>query len=1000
MDVEEVRSLFERRCLSCHGPKRARGGLRLDTRTAIALGGNSGLPALVPGDTEASELFARVTTDDFELRMPLDQDALTDREIQTLRRWIEEGAPWPEEEIHDTVPESDHWAYQPWHKPAVPELPGAPASLSPIDRFVRARLAGADLEPAPEADRTTLIRRLSFDLIGLPPTPAEVERYLADERPDAYERLVERLLSSPHFGERWARHWLDLARYADSDGGAFDNERVVWPFRDWTIDAFNADMPFDAFTVAQLAGDLMPAATRADHVATGFHRNTTITEEDGVDDEEFRIEVVKNRVETTGTVWMGTTMNCAQCHDHKYDPISTRDYYRMFALFNNTEDGGRKQGPYMSLPEDEEAAELARIGARIAELKKTLITPTAELREAQYQWEQEILASGVTWTPLEPSYVSSSHGVELVPREDASILATGTDPDVATYTVSATTDMRRITAVRLEVLREPEQDGSESERTSYGSFVLTDFSVTATPRDGSGEGEATPRTFSRVSASYEQDLKFSKGPVADAIDGDPGTGWGVFPEVGRDHEAVFVFSEPIDLEGGTVLSFELEQEIGNRHTIGLFRLSLTAAPSPPPARPTLSAELDSILLKPIVARTGAESAALETHFLSLAPQLEPIRDEIEHLEASRPEPARTLVMRERAEPRGTRILLGGDFLRRGALVQPGAPAILTAKLTDNEPQIDNRLDFALWLIAPENALTARVTANRFWQQLFGRGLVETSNDFGTRGIPPSHPDLLEWLASSFVDDGWSVKSLLRRIVHSKTYRQSSQADEEKIARDPRNVWLARQERLRLDAEVIRDSALVASGLLSREVGGAPVKPPLTPGGNLGRATPKKWSVSEGSQRFRRSLYTWHWRTSPYPFYATFDAPTATVACSRRQRTNTPFQALMMANDPMMVEIAAGLGRRVLKECGEADDNRIDRAFRWCYSREPQEHERNILSGFLDKQRKAFGENPQDAARLLDAAHGSTPQDASPDEVATWIAFARVLLNLDAFVIRD
>ena len=1000
VDIEEIRSLFERRCVSCHGPKRARGGLRIDTRAAIELGGNSGLPALVPWDAGASEILARVTTDDVELRMPLDQDPLADREIEALRQWIEEGAPWPQEDAAVTAPESEHWAYQPWRKPTVPELQGTPASVAPIDRFVRARLVDTNLEPAPEADRTTLLRRLSFDLIGLPPTPADVEYFLADDRPDAYERLVERLLASPHFGERWARHWLDLARYADSDGGAFDNERVVWPYRDWIIDAFNADMPFDCFTIAQLAGDLMLGATRADHVATGFHRNTTITEEDGVDDEEFRIEAVKNRVETTGTVWMGTTMNCAQCHDHKYDPISTRDYYRMFALFNNTEDCGRLQGPYMSLPEDEEAAELARIDARITELKRTLITPTAELREAQYGWEQEIAASEFAWTLLDPLRVSSNNGVELVPQKNASVLATGPSPDVATYHVSAATDMRRITAVRLEVLCDPEPNGSEPERTSYGGFVLTGFSVTASPLDGHVEGKPAPRTFSRATASYEQDLKFSKGPIEDAIDGDRGTGWGVFPEVGRAHEAVFDFAEPIDFENGTLLNVELEQGIGNRHTIGLFRLSLTSESRPPRARPTLSDELDTIRRKPLAARTAAESAALETHFLSLAPPLEPIRKEIERLEACRPEPARTLVMRERPRPRGTRILLGGDFLRHGAPVDPGAPAILTAKFNGNEPQIDNRLDFARWLVSPENALTARVTVNRFWQQLFGRGLVESSNDFGTRGTPPSHPDLLEWLARSFVDDGWSVKSLLKRIVLSQTYRQSSHTDAEKIARDPRNVRLARQERLRLDAEVIRDSALVASGLLSREVGGAPVKPPLTPGGNLGRATPKKWSVSIGSQRFRRSLYTWHWRTSPYPFYATFDAPTATIPCSRRQRTNTPLQALMMANDPMMIEIAAGLGRRVLEEGGAADDERIERAFRWCYSREPHEHERNILTGFLDKQREGFDGNPDDAARLLDAVYERNPEETSPGEAATWIAFARVLLNLDAFVIRD
>ncbi len=1001
---DHVRHLLEAHCISCHGPKRARSGLRLDSRQAIAQGGNSGLPLVVPGNASASELYARVLSDDPDLRMPLDRDPLPAHEIAHLKRWIEDGAEWPVDEGTTSKPasiqQSDHWAYRPWRDTAPPSVAN---TEHPIDRFVRARLQREGFAPAPEADRVTLLRRLSFDLTGLPPTTEELERFLNDDAPEAYVNLVDRLLASPSFGERWARHWLDLARYADSDGAAFDNERSVWPYRDWVIDAFNRDLPFDRFTIAQLAGDLLPDATREDRVATGFHRNTMITEEDGADDEEFRIEAVKNRVETTGTVWLGTTLNCAQCHDHKYDPISARDYYRMFAIFNNTEDRGRSQEPYLDLPTPEESLELERVQSQINALKSQLNTPTKELQAAQYAWERELAVSNEVWTVIEPLRASSNKGVQLTIQEDGSILAGGPSPDVATYAVSATTELEAITAVLLEVLPDESLPGNGPGRTYYGGFVLTDFTVTATAIDDRVDIAPEPTRIARATASYEQDVRISKGPIVNAIDNDRGTGWGIYPETGRKHEAVFVFEEPITYSNGTLLNFELEQGIGNEHTLGRFRLSLTTAAKPPRARPTLTPELDAIRQKPVEARTEAESAPLEAHFLSFAPELDPLREEIERLMEARPHPTRTLVMKERPQPRRTNILLRGDFLKRGARVTPGAPGIMTSAFHAEGPRnpIANRLDFARWLVSPENALTARVTVNRFWQQLFGRGIVESSNDFGTRGIAPSHPELLEWLAKSFVDEDWSVKALLRRIVLSQTYRQSSAADQGRDARDPYNTLLARQVRLRLEAEAIRDAALAVSGLLTDQIGGAPVHPPLTKGGNLGRATPKKWLVSEGTDRFRRSLYTWSWRTSPFPFYATFDAPPATVPCSLRQRTNTPLQALMMANDPMMLEIACGLGQRILAEA-DSDSQRLTSAFLLCFSREPTAREHGLLLDFVAKQRTGFQVAPEAATMLANAAQGSANGDSQTDdtEVATWTAVARVLLNLDAFVIRD
>jgi hypothetical protein len=899
---------------------------------------------------------------------------------------------------------SDHWAYQPWRSVTPPATDHA---RHPIDSFIQARLQREGLEHVLPADRVTLIRRLSFDLLGLPPTPKEVDRFVFDTKPGAYRRLVDRLLASPHFGERWGRHWLDLARYSDSDGAGFDNERSIWPYRDWVVDAFNRDLPFDRFTILQLAGDLVPGASRKNRVATGFHRNTMITEEDGVDDEEFRIEAVKNRVETTGTVWMGSTLNCVQCHDHKYDPFTSRDYYRMFAFFNNTEDRGRSQEPYLPLPTREEGAELGRISKEVAQLCKKLHTVTPALREAQLRWEKDLSESEEAWRVVVPLCTSSNKGVELKVLEDASILATGPSPDVATYAVSAKTELTGITGVRLEVLPDKSLPRNGPGRTSYGNFVLTGFTVTATALDGQlATAEPEPRKMAKATASYEQANRVSNGPIAHANDNDRGTGWGIYPQVGRRHEAVFVLAEPIDFDNGTLLNFELEQGIGNEHTLGRFRLSVTTTPTPPRARPSLTPELEEIRLKPAAERSTEEKEPLEAHFLSLATELDPVREEIDRLQALRPTPVKTLVMKERKKPRPTHVLLRGNFLERGARVSAGVPALLASTFGEDSGGA-SRLDFARWLVSPQNALTARVTVNRFWQQLFGRGIVETSNDFGTRGTSPSHPDLLEWLARTFVDDGWSMKSFLRLLVTSQTYRQSSDASSELDERDPHNILLARQTRLRLEAEAIRDSALTVSGLLARNRGGPPVNPPLTQGGNLGRTTTKKWSVSEGPDRFRRSLYTSSWRSSPFPFYATFDAPPATIPCSQRQQANTPLQALMMANDPMMLELAAGLGQRILRAGGDDDWERLDSAFLWCFSRVPEPRERALLQGFLDRQRVSFQQAPESAALMTavayvppDAHTKDEPVEIEKHEAAAWSALARVLLNLDEFINRD
>lgn len=733
--TDRVMALFRKSCAECHGPTKQRANLRLDTASGIQEGGDSG-PLLVAGKPDESRLLDSLLAKNGASRMPPKGDPLSLGEIELIRSWIASGPHVPK--VDSGVPgpaATKHWAYQKVQRPVVPLIASHPIAAlgwgqNPIDAFVAKRLQKEGLVPSPEAATHTQFRRASLDLTGLPPDPDELAKFLAKQSGTnpgkAYEAWVDRLIASEQYGERWARHWLDQARYADSNGYSIDAPRSMWPWRDWVIKALNKDMPFDQFTIEQIAGDLLPNATPEQKTATGFHRNTQINEEGGIDKEQFRIESVFDRVVTTGSVWLGTTLQCCQCHNHKYDPITQREFYRLFAFLNNQD---------------------------------------------------------------EP-------GLTLVP--------------------------------------------------------------------------AVP---------------------------------------GKDKKS-----------------------------------------------------------KP-------EKAAVTS-----------------------------LVLAERAKPRETRVLLGGDFTRPGMVVDAGIPAVLGAIPKSEKPP--SRLELARWLISKENPLTARVIVNRHWGQFFGLGIVETENDFGTQGAPPSHPDLLDWLASEFVEKGWSMKKLHRLIVTSKTYKQSSNARTDLEAIDPRNRLLGRQKRIRLEAEAVRDGALLASGLLSKKVGGPSVFPPQPPGIDQFTQVKRPWVPSEGPDRFRRGLYTWFWRAAPHPALTVFDAPDAGTTCTRRNRSNTPLQALALLNDQSFLECSHGMVLRVLREIPEGQDRPVlIRMFELCTTRKPDPTELGRLEDYLSRQKALLAQTP-DKARLIVNQGGPPGKELAlagklPIQGrASLVLVGRLILNLDETITRE
>jgi hypothetical protein len=1166
----DIRPIISTKCFHCHGPdeKSRKAKLRLDLR-GEALKEHEDGPTIVPGSASDSALIARITSKDSDEVMPPPKEdhALTAQEVQLLKRWIDQGAEY-----------KPHWSFVKPERAAIPGDADYDVTLAdlaktdpkrarevteqrsewrqwprnPIDHFVLARMLGQGLTPSPEADPSTLCRRLYFDLAGLPPSLDEVDtfREAASRDPQAaIESLVDQLLASPAYGERWAKMWLDLARYADSTGYGSDRFRLnIWPYRDWVINAFNRNLPYDQFTIEQLAGDLLPNATPEQITATAFHRNTMTNTEGGVQPEEYRVAAVKDRIATTGQVWMGLTVGCAQCHSHKFDPIPQTDYYRLFAVFNETEDANRgDEEPTLPLPTPEEIAKTDEVKKEISAIQAKMKGSTPEMDREERNWEAQ-MAHPAQWRMLTPFEVTAASGTTLAAQADGSFLAVGSDhPDTDTYTVKAHSDLHGITAFRVEVLPDDSLPARGPGRAENGNAVLSELRVTVEPPaakpirgrylrvtlpnakeglalaevqvfsmgeniavrgkasqsstdfggaaqraiDGNTNGNfakgksvshtgrdedpwwevdlgaeaeveniviwnrtdgvegrlanfqvelldgdrkqswqqtvaAPPKpsvaispdgsravTLRNASADFSQD----GWSAENAIDGDLKTGWAFVPETGKAHAAVFETAAPLDARDD-VLALTLRQVYGWRHTIGRFRVwATTQAPAPRELPPGIW----TVLAIDPGARDAKQREELASYFRPLSRAYAGLGKllDAKRAELAAIKPVMLPVMRELpvAKQRETHLLNKGNYLTPGDKVEPGLLSAFSA-FVPADTKID-RLTAARWLVSPENPLTARVAVNRFWAQLFGTGIVESEEDFGTQGALPSHPQLLDWLAVAFMSPktpgsngetpklseeamGWDMKAMLRLIVTSATYRQASKVTPDVLERDGRNRYLSHAPRRRLDAEAVRDQALALSGLLSHKLGGPSVYPPQPDGlwkvaFNGGQ---NAYPTSKGEDRYRRGIYTFWRRTMPYPSMATFDAPSRESCTLRRLPTNTPLQAFVTMNDPVFVECAQALGRRIVREGGNDTESRMRYALQLCLCRPPEEAQVKALTGLYKDELATYRADPEGALKLATQPLGPLPAGADAAEMAAWMVVANVLLNLDAVLTKS
>ncbi len=1258
---QDIRPILSDNCFACHGPdeKTRQANLRLDTKEG-AFSDPSGYPILVPKEPDESELYLRITSDDDSRRMPPADfnKTLTPEQIETIKQWISEGAQWEE-----------HWAFTTPIRPTLPTVKNKDWARNPIDAFILARLEKEALQPAKAADRRTLIRRLSFDLTGLPPTREEIYQFLADDSPDAYEKLIDTFMAKPEYGEHMGRFWLDVARYGDTHGLHLDNYREMWPYRDWVIKAFNNKMPFDQFTIEQLAGDLLPEPTLDQQVATGFNRCHVTTSEGGSIAEEYYVRYAVDRANTTATVWMGLTAGCAQCHDHKYDPISQKEYYQLYAYFNNiTEnamDGNRKDSPpVVKLPTPEQKAQLAKYDDLIKDLDTRSKGSLPQVDAAQTAWENRM----PRWTLIKPEVVLSQGGATLEIRDDNSVLASGENPDKEVYEVIAKLPSGKWSAVRLEGIPDKSLPGSGIGRSDNSNVVLTGISVDIVPaanaeaelnaakeaaqkaaeaakaaeeakaaeaakaagekteeaakeadkpaedaakqetapeaedkpaedattetdavepaEDAAAEDaapeEAAPETDeAKAAEETTEDAAESAEPkdpwtsvpivkawadkeqgggdfsIANVIDEKPETGWGLESNNnrGNSRQAIFLVANPFGTEGG-LLRIRIKHESENsKHHLGRFRLAVTDAPTiypigskvslgnwhsagpftaehgniafynvyEPETKPVNtkdkfavgSQELawkqqthwqDSQVHNDIVGENSAtylyrniasETKQKATLYLSsndalkvwanqmevlasniqrdAAPDTEKVQIQLNpgnnalllkvvnysgpsgfffRMESDTPmvtanivdtiavergkrngdqqtqireyyrrnvstdEPLKklyadladtqnkrnslnnslttTLVMQERSEPRGAYVLERGAYEHRGDQVYPQTPAALPAMVKGSPP---NRLSLAKWLVSRKHPLTSRVTINRFWQNIFGTGIVRTSEDFGTQGTPPTHPKLLDWLATEFIASGWDIQKMQKLMLTSATYQQSAQVTPEKLERDADNVLLSRAPRYRFDAEIVRDNALALSGLLYKRIGGPSVKPPQPGGlwkavGFTGSNTDTFRKDSGADKVYRRSLYTFWKRTAPPPQMNILDAPSREACTIRRERTNTPMQALMLMNDPQFVEAARALAERTIKEGGQTSEERIAFIFEIATAREPKPAEAALILETMQVHLEELKEAPEAAKELIAVGESKPDEKLDAVEVATWTMIANLILNLD------
>jgi hypothetical protein len=1182
----DIRPIFSENCYACHGPdhNKRKNGLRFDHQEEPFQKLESGKIAIVPGDLANSEMIRRITTSDPDDHMPPPDslNQLSKEQIELLKRWVKEGAKW-----------KGHWAYIPPERPEVPKVKKKSWVRNAIDNFILARLEKEGLKPSREADKATLIRRVTFDLTGLPPTIEEVDAFLADKSANAYEKLVDRLLESPAFGERMAEGWLDLARYADTNGYHIDNHRDMWLWRQWVIDAFNKNMPFDEFTIEQLAGDMLPNATVDQKIASGFNRNNMVNFEGGADPDEYATKYVVDRVDTTATVWLGSTLRCAECHDHKFDPFSQKEFYQFYALFNNIPEkglDGKTENPVPSIkvPSPSQKAQIAKLEKQIAssekKLKAKLESPNPKLDAAQAKWEdalKENVFSG--WTILEPTKMKSSAGATFTNLPDQSILVGGTNADKDSYELVFKTTNANIAGIRVEALAD--ETTKKAGRYENGNFVLSSVEVEAknpspdkdqkleAPTLGdwyvlgpfkygtisqafarAGINEKSPKVD--LAKTYESEsLRWTRKPdwkdgevrtleggdyygyylhrtisvkngrpmmlslgsddgiqvwlngkkvlsnkatraaapdqeklmlwlesgennllikinngiggiayyfkaeenlpekftvpfgsaIADysqkgfdvkgALDNDKETGWGILDAAENEHQAIFISKQAFGYPGGTTLKLKLNFDSKfKQHSMARFRVAISSSETLTETG-ELPSSVQTILFKAPEKRSAAQRAALKKEFRETnVPEIQDLnktlasrKEELTKIQAAVPS---TMVMEEMEKPRDTFVLVRGSFQHKGEKVTAAVPKVLFHGKPEDMPT--NRLQLARWLVSTNHPLTARVTVNRFWQMLFGTGLVKSANDFGSQGNYPTHPELLDWLATEFMNPvessnrktvksdqnaqpnstvqrfnesrSWDMKHILKLMVMSATYRQSSEITPQMLERDSANRLLARGPRFRMDAEMIHDNALAVSGLLTRKIGGESVRPYQPPGlweaiGFGAGFTSQSYTQSKGDDLYRRAVYIYLKRSLPYPSLNTFDAPSREVCTVKRPRTTTPLQALVLMHDPVYIEAARALGQRILQE-GKGDiDDRIKFAFRLTLSRAPEKGEMRLLEKIYREQLEHFKNDPKAAKELISVGESTRPENLDASELAAWTAIGNILLNLDETITK-
>ena len=994
----DIRPILSDNCFQCHGPdeEHREADLRLDDEEAAHQ------HAVIPGNPSESEFIVRITSDDADLKMPPADSgkSLTPKDVDLLRRWIAAGAKYHK-----------HWAFVPPVRTPVPPVDHVEWLRNPIDAFVLNQLEGRKQSPSPETDRVTLLRRLSLDLVGLPPSIEEIDYFVADDTDAAFQKQVDRLLDSPHFGERWGRIWLDAARYADSNGYEKDAPREMWFYRDWVIDAFNADMPYDQFVIRQIAGDLLPNPTQGDLVATGFLRNSMINEEGGADPEQFRMEAMYDRMDAIGKSMLGLTVQCAQCHSHKYDPLRQEDYYRMFAFLNSTDDA------IIACYTGEEQQLRATILTQIAAIEQNLQTAEPDWQQQMSDWEQAFIKTEIDWEVLTP-FDLPYEGTKYKVLEDQSIVSASYAPKSAAPQFKTQTKAQNITGFRLELLTHGNLPHNGPGRSKLGTAALSEMSIYIAPADAptkqtklklvSATADVNPAESAQP--EYLKDIKAKDGdkrivgPAAFAIDGDAKTAWTTDNDPARRNQSrkiVFVPESPVGFPQGTIVTFQPTMKHGgwnnnDNHNCLMGRFRFSVATTVNPVADPAPQSVREIVRIPTAKRSPSRQAEVFRFWRTTVTAWAAANAEIEQLWKKHPAGSGQLVLKERQQPRTTSLLERGDFLTPVRAVEPGVPEFLHHLPDDSER---SRLAFARWLVDKRSPTTARSIVNRIWQAYFGIGFVETSDDLGSQSTPPSHPALLDWLALELLENNWSLKHVHRLIVSSATYRQSSHLNAPLQARDPYNRQLARGSRFRVDAEVVRDITLAASGLLNTQMGGPSVYPPaprflFDPPASYG---PKTWTEETGSSRCRRGLYTFRFRSVPYPMLEAFDAVPGNVSCVRRNRSNTPLQALTSLNEPLFMECARALAAKTLQDGGPTDDERIVYAMRRCVSRTPQADEVVTLQQLLDEQRRRLKAGELDASAIVaDAKFAGNDQQ----EFASWTLLSRVLLNLDETITRE